>query len=274
MGLLYLLQDILYKVLSAYNNTMSIHFNKMQGAGNSYIYLQTDSPNIDVDTVKHLCHPHYGIGGDGVVLLYPTNTANIAMAMYNKDGSRGAICGNALRCVTKLLYHQSNKSSYTVQCDSGIVTVHCIDSTHYCVHMPTVTIANTIDVSTNTPLTSLTLANCGNNHAVALSDITSQQLCDIMPTLDLHYLYGNYNVEVASIIDRCNVSVVVYERGSGITLSCGSGAVATVAVLHSYNLVDNTCHIHMAGGTLTVTHTACGYTLTGEAQLVFTGDIL
>ncbi len=246
----------------------------MQGAGNSYIYLQTDSPNIDADTVKHMCHPHYGIGGDGVVLLYPTTTADIAMAMYNKDGSRGAICGNALRCVAKLLYHQSSKSSYTVQCDSGIIAVQCIDSTHYCVHMPAVTVTDTIDVSTNTPLTILTLANCGNNHAVAIANINSQQLCDIMPTLDNCYLHGNYNVEVAHIIDRSNISAIVYERGSGITLSCGSGAVAVTAVLQSLELVEDTCHIHMAGGTLTVANSPSGYTLTGNAQLVFRGDIL
>ncbi len=246
----------------------------MQGAGNSYIYLQTNSPNIHADTVKHMCHPHYGIGGDGVVLLYPTTTADIAMAMYNKDGSRGAICGNALRCVAKLLYHQSNKGSYTIQCDSGIVTVDCIDNSHYCVHMPAVSVESTINVSTSTPLTHLTLANCGNNHAVAVANINSQQLCDIMPTLDQHYLHGNYNVEIASIIDRYNVTAIVYERGSGITLSCGSGAVAITAVLQSLGLVDDTCHIHMAGGILTVANTPSGYTLTGDAQLVFRGDIL
>lgn len=246
----------------------------MQGAGNSYIYIESTNCTIDANTVKYMCHPHYGIGGDGVVLLYPAANAHIAMTMYNKDGSRGAICGNALRCVAKLLYHQSRQNNYLVQTDSGIVTIDCIDSTHYCVHMPAVTVTDTIDVSANTPLNTLTLANCGNNHAVIVANITSQQLCDIMPTLDQHYLYGNYNVEVASIIDRCNVSAVVYERGSGITLSCGSGAVAITAVLHSLDLVDNTCHIHMAGGTLTVTNSPSSYTLTGEAQLVFTGDIL
>ncbi len=253
---------------------MSIHFNKMQGAGNSYIYLQCQDNTIDTKTIQHMCHPHYGIGGDGVVVLSPTDNADITMTMYNKDGSRGAMCGNALRCVAKLLYHQTGKSSYNIQCDCGIVTVDTIDDTHFTVHMPQLDITSCIDVSTMPPLNHLTLVNCGNNHAVAVADINSQQLCQLMPTLDKYYLHGNYNVTVASVADKNNVNAIVYERGSGITLSCGSGAVATMAVLYSQHLVDNTCHIHMPGGILTVRHTPTGYTLTGQAQLVYTGDIL
>ncbi len=246
----------------------------MQGAGNSYIYLTPDTDSIDISTVQLLCHPHYGIGGDGVVLLTHTDSADIAMAMYNKDGTRGAICGNALRCVAKLLYHQHHKSSYTIQCDSGIVTVDYIDDTHYRVHMPTVTINNTIDSSPHTPLGVLHTVCCGNSHAIVIGDVSVDTLCRYMPLLDSHYLHGNYNVEIVQVLDRQNAKAIVYERGSGITLSCGSGAVVTMALLHSLNLVDNLCHIHMSGGILTVEHTSTGYTLEGDAILVFTGDIL
>ncbi len=246
----------------------------MQGAGNSYIFITSNSPHMDSNTVQHLCHPHYGIGGDGVVLLHPCNTADVAMTMYNKDGSRGAICGNALRCVAKLLYHRYSSDSYTIQCDSGIVTVDSIDSTHYTVHMPTLSILHNIDCLQDSPISTLHTVHCGNRHAVAVANITQHQLCQCMPLLDSCYLHGDYNVEVATVIDSNNANVVVYERGSGITLSCGSGAVATTAILQQLQLVEDMCHIHMAGGPLTVHRTDSGYTLTGDAIAVFSGDIL
>ncbi len=253
---------------------MPIHFNKMHGAGNSYIYIQSTTDYLQPDMIQHMCHQHYGIGGDGVVLICPSQQADVRMIMYNKDGSRGNICGNALRCVAKLLYHHHRQPQYDIQCDCGTITVDTIDSTHYTVHMPTVTILDNIDVSAHCPIAQLHTVNCGNNHAVIIADITSATLCQYMPVLDRHYLHGNYNVQVATVVDNNNVNAMVYERGSGLTLSCGSGAVAIMASLYSNNAVESPCNIHMPGGVLTVSYIDDHYTLTGDAHIVFTGDIL
>lgn len=300
-----------------------MHFTKMQGLGNDYIYLDclTDPaalPENPAALVARLSDRHFGIGGDGLVLILPSNSADCRMRMFNADGSEGKMCGNAIRCVGKYVRDHGiiDKTSLTVETAAGIrelilfpgndgkvESVRVDMGTARLTRLPSlrgnasVTIPAaafepfyenppvTIPCDAALPQTIRTctahavLVDVGNPHAVLFTDAEISDLSlDILgPILEFLPAFGEHvNVEFVCRTAPTELEMRVYERGSGETLACGTGACAVCAAAVHLGLCppDTPLSVSLRGGILTVTVSATlDITMTGPAVTVFEGDV-
>lgn len=253
-------------------------FWKMNGLGNDYVYIDVErfaskqekkylDNNIEKLT-KRLSDRHFGIGGDGVVLMLPSDTADIEMRIFNSDGSEGAMCGNALRCVAKYLW------------DSGIVkTYECLIYTKsgmkrvrkdFSDDNVTVATAEIGMVLSERVSDGIYTVDCGNKHIVIAESVNG---LDFSNARELSVKYDK-NVEFFKVIDDESVSARVYERGSGETLACGTGAVAVAYVARTYGFVQSdTVDVRLPGGCLSVVLNKNSAYLKGEARLNYMGEV-
>ena len=257
---------------------MKISFTKMHGAGNDYVYINCFKQQIDDPTALSilLSDRHKGIGGDGIVLICPSDSADAEMRMFNLDGSEGAMCGNAVRCVAKYIYDNgiAHKDTVTIQTKSGIKTISIKSSDDKfisasvdmgkAVFTPADIPMNTqgesfIDqpVSINGKDYFCTAVSMGNPHCVTFVDDTENlDLESIGPLFENHQLFPDrVNTEFIRIIDKENIEMRVWERGSGETLACGTGSCAAVAacVMNGYCERNIPVKVHLRGGVLTDT---------------------
>lgn len=257
---------------------MKIRFTKMHGAGNDYVYINCFKQQIDDPTALSilLSDRHKGIGGDGIVLICPSDSADAEMRMFNLDGSEGAMCGNAVRCVAKYIYDNgiAHKDTVTIQTKSGIKTISIKSSDDKfisasvdmgkAVFTPADIPMNTqgesfIDqpVSINGKDYFCTAVSMGNPHCVTFVDDTENlDLESIGPLFENHQLFPDrVNTEFIRIIDKENIEMRVWERGSGETLACGTGSCAAVAacVMNGYCERNIPVKVHLRGGVLTDT---------------------
>lgn len=257
---------------------MKISFTKMHGAGNDYVYINCFKQQIDDPTALSilLSDRHKGIGGDGIVLICPSDSADAEMRMFNLDGSEGAMCGNAVRCVAKYIYDNgiAHKDTVTIQTKSGIKTISIKSSDDKfisasvdmgrAVFTPADIPMNTqgesfIDqpVSINGKDYFCTAVSMGNPHCVTFVDDTEKlDLESIGPLFEKHQLFPDrVNTEFIRIIDKENIEMRVWERGSGETLACGTGSCAAVAacVMNGYCERNIPVKVHLRGGVLTDT---------------------
>ena len=257
---------------------MKINFTKMHGAGNDYVYINCFEQQIDDPTALSilLSDRHKGIGGDGIVLICPSDSADAEMRMFNLDGSEGAMCGNAVRCVAKYIYDNgiAHKDTVTIQTKSGIKTISIKSSDDKfisasvdmgkAVFTPADIPMNTqgesfIDqpVSINGKDYFCTAVSMGNPHCVTFVDDTENlDLESIGPLFENHQLFPDrVNTEFIRIIDKENIEMRVWERGSGETLACGTGSCAAVAacVMNGYCERNIPVKVHLRGGVLTDT---------------------
>ncbi len=276
-------------------------FTKMHGCGNDYIYINGFEETIEneSETAKKLSDRHFGVGGDGLIIINPSDIADFEMVMYNADGSRGAMCGNAIRCVAKYVYEHKmiDKTSMSI---ASMGKVKYIDLTvkndvavsarvdmgtpdlstkNIPANFDTDTVINR-EISIGGRVFNTTLVSTGNPHAVSFIDEDPKDF-------DIDY-YGKLfeqntdlfpdriNAEFAKIIDRHNIKMRVYERGTGETLACGTGASATAiaAIINGY-CTDHVT-VHLLGGELEIEwsgNTNDSFYMTGPAETVFTGEI-
>lgn len=274
-----------------------LKFTKMHGAGNDYIYINclNESPsNIEELAIK-LSDRHFGIGADGIVLIMPSSQADFRMRMFNADGSEGKMCGNASRCIGKYVYERglTTKSEIKLETLSGIkvlqlglvnnivqtVTVNMGEPILEAENIPTIysnrkLINEEIKISGQT--FKYTAVSMGNPHAVIFIDeITDDLVFKIGPQIERHETFpARTNVEFVKIIDRNNVIMRVWERGSGETLACGTGASAVCVAASLNNLTDRQISVTLLGGKLEINWAAdnCVYK-TGEATFVFDGEV-
>ena len=278
-----------------------IHFTKMQGTGNDYIYLDRMDPTLPPlpDTpsmlARRLSPRHTSVGADGLVLILPSDVADARMQMFNADGSEGAMCGNAIRCVGKYLYDEGyvHKTELTVETLAGIkhLVLHTGDDGK--VHSVTVDMGvaslspGEIPLSCESPLIDapvsvagttlrLTALSVGNPHTVIFtSDPYTVELSKIGFALEYHDLFPDrVNVEFVRIAHPTAMDMRVWERGSGETHACGTGACASVtaAVLLGHCPADTPVTVRMTGGTLTVHCTSdLRLFMTGDAVRVYDG---
>ncbi|MBE6558791.1 MAG: diaminopimelate epimerase [Ruminococcaceae bacterium] len=273
----------------------------MQGAGNDYIYLDRMDPTlpplpIDPSELARRMSPrHTSVGADGLVLILPSDKADARMRMFNADGSEGAMCGNAIRCVGKYLHDEGyfQGLKLTVETKGGIrhLDLHPgidgeIDSAT--VDMGQATLSPTdIPLSCDLPLIDapvsalgatyhITALSVGNPHAVIFTD--DPQALDLPPigsALEHHPLFPQrVNIEFVRITDPRTLETRVWERGSGETLACGTGACASVvaAVLLGHCPADTPITVRMKGGSLTVVCTSdLRLSMTGDAVRVYDG---
>ncbi len=275
-----------------------MNFTKMHGAGNDYIYIDCFSQNVEnPDRLsKKLSDRHFGVGADGIVLIKPSYIADCYMDIYNADGSRAKMCGNAIRCVAKYIYdNQKKKPIIKIDTLSGIKLVEIFDkngiATGGRVNMgkpilnghsiPTrygdnIVKNQILNIENNDY--EITCVSMGNPHCVVFHNhIHKLDLEKIGPFFENHEMFPErINAEFVEIIDENNLKMRVWERGSGETLACGTGAcaVAVASVLNGVCSKNEDIKIHTKGGILTVKwHKNDNVYLSGNAVEVFTGEI-
>lgn len=277
--------------------TRTIQFTKMHGAGNDYIYV--DTTRYPIENPEELSRiwsaPHTGIGSDGLVLIGHSNKADFSMRIFNADGSEAKMCGNASRCIGKYLYDNklTSKTEITLDTLSGIKTLklHVSDGE---VDAITVDMGVPADepvdydgkgnklmreqpIEVEGTKYMATTVSMGNPHLVIfVDDLTEIDLQKLGPLLENHPLFpGRINVEFAQVLGEGQIRMRVWERGSGITQACGTGACATAVAAFLTGRAGRKSIIVMDGGTLTIEwDVAAGHVLmTGGATKVFEGEV-
>lgn len=276
---------------------MNIEFIKMNGSGNDYIYIDLLKNNYSVDfnnLSKDISQRHFGVGGDGLVLIMASERANFKMRMFNSDGSEAEMCGNAIRCVGKYLYDYSyvNKKHFSIETLAGIKKLWLVEedpsggAKRLKVDMGE-PILNPKEIPINIKIDKepavgidvmgyrATAVSMGNPHIVIFVDnITDELVLNHGPKIEKHLLFPQKtNVEFIKIIDKNTISMRVWERGSGETLACGTGACASVVAGVLNNLTSRKVNVNLLGGTLHIEWNEDNNRvyLTGPASEVFTG---
>lgn len=274
-----------------------VNFTKMHGIGNDYIYIDCFKHDIDNPAflAKIMSPRRTSVGSDGVILICPSDIADAKMRMFNLDGSEGKMCGNGIRCVGKYIYDEgiAKKDTVTVETLSGIKTLKITEENGEAVSI-TVDMGEAIltakdipviwnaEQMINEPVTIadnqyyLTAVSMGNPHAVTFCDeIQGLNLEEIGPKFEFNPIFPEQvNTEFIRIIDDKNLEMRVWERGSGETFACGTGACAAVvaAVLNGYCKVDTEISVHLKCGVLEITYCSDGHVfMRGSAEKVYDG---
>ena len=273
-------------------------FTKMQTCGNDYIFLENFDGRITCpeSLCVTFCHRHYGVGADGIILMERSEIADVKMRMFNSDGSEGKMAGNALRCLGKYLYDNgfSTKGTVTVETGSGLRSV-TLYTTNGKVTSASVDMGKAaLDASgLKFPIAEpqvvdypvriagrpyrITCVDMGNPHCVVFCDrVDDVDIGFIGPRFEhAPYFPERTNTEFVRVVNPSTIKMRVWERGSGETMACGTGACAAVAAAVANGLCEKgrDITVRVKGGELIVHYTDEGVTLTGDAKLVYTGEI-
>ncbi|WP_053986182.1 diaminopimelate epimerase [Niameybacter massiliensis] len=273
-------------------------FIKMEGCGNDYIYfdcLNEDLPHPEQVSIT-VSDRHFGIGGDGIVLICTSDVADAKMRMFNTDGSEGKMCGNAIRCVGKYLYDHKivTKESIDIETLSGIkhlklnaengqVQSVCVDMGAPILEPKAIPVNlegtqivhQDIQIGRNSyPITCVSM---GNPHCIIfVEEVASMELEKIGPLFEHAEIFPEQvNTEFVRVIDEHTLEMRVWERGSGETLACGTGACATVvgAVLNGICKQNEEVTVKLRGGELKITYSDETVYMTGAARKTFEGVV-
>lgn len=274
-------------------------FTKMQGAGNDYIYVDCFKENVpDPEAVSiKISDRHFGIGGDGLVLIMPSDKADFRMRMFNADGSEGMMCGNASRCIGKYVYDNglTDKTEITLETKSGIKNLRLYPENGV-VKTVEVDMGKAVLVPKDIPMDAegdsfinkpisvngkdvdITAVSMGNPHAVVFtSGVDGLDLEKIGPDFENHPVFPErVNTEFCEVLDGNTIKMRVWERGSGETWACGTGACASAvaAVLNGFCSRDKEITLKLRGGDLKITYRSDEHVIMrGAAETVFTGEI-
>lgn len=288
-------------------------FTKMHGIGNDYIYVNCFEETVEhpQETAKFVSDRHFGVGSDGLILIRPSSQADFEMAMYNADGSRGEMCGNAIRCVAKYVYdhHMTDRTEIRIETLAGIKYAELIPAGEKAAEESKVSKIPKISmvrvnmghpelrpekIPVNVPGAGSRIAGCpitvggvqyemtcvsmGNPHCVIFTDdVKGLNLEKTGPQFEYHpYFPNRINTEFAKVLDRHTVEMRVWERGSGETLACGTGACAVTAACILNGLTERAVTVKLRGGDLNIEwdkDTDTVY-MTGPAEYVFEGEVL
>ena len=278
---------------------MNMKFTKMHGCGNDYVYVDCTNEMIEnpSEVSKYVSDRHFGIGSDGLILICSSETADFRMAMYNADGSEGAMCGNGIRCVAKYVYDKglTDKKNISIETKRGIkeleLTVEDGKVSLVKVNMgaPILKAKDIpVDVDTEKCIDSdinvdgkdykITCVSMGNPHAVTFidEDVKTFPIEKIGPKFENHPMFPDrVNTEFVQVLNRHEVNMRVWERGSGETLACGTGTCATVVACVLNGLTDDEVTVHLLGGDLFIKYDRENDTvwMTGPAVIAFEGTI-
>ena len=273
-------------------------FYKMQGIGNDYIYFDCmkEPLNNPEELAVRLSDRHFGIGGDGIILLCPSDIADCRMRMFNLDGSEGKMCGNGIRCVGKLAHDLGYVKGDSVKIEtlSGVKTLALnkgadgkVRSARVDMGAPVLrgedipstysggTVVN-VPIEVDGKTFGATLVSMGNPHCVVFADPDTVGLEHFGPLFERHPAFPErINTEFVRVIDKNRLKMRVWERGSGETLACGTGACASAvaAVLNGCCQKNSEISVFLLGGELRITYTDETVYMEGPAELVFTGEI-
>lgn len=275
-------------------------FTKMHGCGNDYIYVDCTKEELENEGAisEKLSTRRFGIGSDGLICIKNSNVADFRMSMYNADGSEGKMCGNGIRCVGKYVYDNglTDKTTVTVETLSGIKTLELtvvegkVELVRVDMGAP---IINAKDIPAISPNGSdkiineaievegkkykVTCVSMGNPHCITYVDDTkSLDLEKIGPGFENHKMFPDrVNTEFIQIISRNEINMRVWERGSGETLACGTGACASVVACVLNGLTEDEVKVNLIGGELFIKYDREVDTvyLKGPATTVYTGEV-
>ena len=276
-------------------------FEKMHAAGNDYIYVNLFEEKVEnpAELSRRLSDRHFGVGSDGLILIGPSGEGDFSMRMFNADGSEGEMCGNAARCVGKYLYERglTDRREIALSTGSGIkqlsLTVNPVtnlvelirvnmgnaifsagDTAHFQTTLPEMV---NYPVEIDGKVVEITFVSMGNPHAVIfMEDIDSLEIEKMGPKIEHHPLFPERtNTEFIEITDRAHLRMRVWERGSGETLACGSGACASVVAGAVTGRTDPRATVQLKGGVLEVEwdRDLNRVYLTGDAHFVFKGEV-
>lgn len=275
-------------------------FTKMHGCGNDYIYFDCTREKIADESAAaiRLSDRHFGIGGDGIIIIKKGISADFEMVMYNADGSRGAMCGNGIRCVAKYVYDNglTDKTQMTIESMGAVKTINVTVKDGEVVSaqvdmgkpilaakdIPVISKSERVineSIEVNGTEYKMTCVSMGNPHAVVFISQSPKEfpLHKIGPMFENNPVFPDrINTEFAYIADRNNIEMRVWERGSGETLACGTGTCATVVAGILNGLVDNDVTVHLLGGDLEIHWSGDendSVIMTGPAAAVFSGEI-
>lgn len=277
---------------------MKLQFTKMHGCGNDYIYFDCFKQKIaDPEALsRRLSRYHFGIGGDGIILIEPSACADARMRIFNQDGSEGKMCGNGIRCVGKYLYDSglARKEEIAVETRSGIrvlqmqvkdgqvtgVTVNMGQAELAPERIP-VALPESEIIGRLVPIDGkeweITCVSMGNPHCVVFcEDPDSLELTKVGPKFEKAEIFPEgVNTEFIRVIDRKTLQMRVWERGSGETLACGTGACASAvaAILRGYCDREEEITVHLKGGELKIRWDQEAVWMTGPAETVFAGEV-
>ena len=269
----------------AYAAPTVIRFTKMHGAGNDYIYINTIRyPIADPEALAiEWSKPHTGIGSDGLVLIGCSDKADFSMRIFNADGSEARMCGNASRCIGKYLYEYglTRETTVTLETLSGIKTLYLHPDEKGTVSAVTVEMGEPVDIhpvdlGESYAFRQGIAVNMGNPHLVIFTDdVEKMDLTVVGPALEHHPLFPDrVNVEFAQIRPDGSIRMRVWERGSGITMACGTGACATAVAAAAGGHCGRESDVVMDGGTLHIEWRESDNRvyMTGPAVIVFNGE--
>lgn len=272
-------------------------FTKMEGCGNDYVYVngfeeKIDNPN---EVAIAVSDRHFGIGSDGLIIINPSEVADFKMCMYNADGSEGKMCGNGIRCVAKYVYDfkLTDKDVITVETLSGIKTLKLnvengkvktvrVNMGAPILECDKVPVKYDDEKMINKPVKvdgktfNITCVSMGNPHAITfINDTDNLEIEKIGPKFENNEIFPDkVNTEFIQIIDKKTVKMRVWERGSGETFACGTGACASVVASVLNRLTENKVTVKLLGGELEIEYNQDENTvyMTGPARAVFTGE--
>lgn len=279
-----------------------LKFTKMHGCGNDYIYIDGARERIPAEQkpelVRRLSDRHFGIGGDGVIFINPSDQADFEMEMYNMDGTRAEMCGNGIRCVAKYVYdkgltdqtqisvisagrikyldlHVENGRVSTVKVNMGEPILKACEIPVLAEDEKGEVIAEPIEIEGEAYR--MTCVSMGNPHAVVfVEDVQDFPLEQVGPGLEKHPRFPKrVNAEFVKILDEETIEMRVWERGTGETLACGTGACAAAVACSLNGLTKDTVTVKLLGGTLQIQWDKAENRvyMTGPATTVFEGEI-
>ncbi|WP_416729389.1 diaminopimelate epimerase [Fictibacillus sp. JL2B1089] len=281
----------------------TLKFTKMHGLGNNYIYINMFEESIDEADLSRLAtavsNPYTGIGSDGMILICPSELAPVKMRIFNNDGSEAKNCGNGLRCVAKYSYENGlvKEKEFQIETLGGLVTAKVTTDNNNKVSLVTVNMGNPILQPQQIPVTGfnhlhqivneevsfdgtplkLTAVSMGNPHAVFFVDsIEEAPLHSLGPIIEKDSMFPDWvNAEFVEVVSNSEMHFRVWERGSGITQACGTGAcaAAVAAVLNKKAMRNTDITVHLTGGDLIINWKDDGDVwMTGPAEIICTGE--
>ena len=261
-----------------------MQFTKMQGIGNDYLYVYGEVPENITQLSQKLSDRHFGAGSDGMIYISPSEVADFKMRIFNADGSEAKMCGNGIRCVGKYVYDKgyTDKTDLTIETLSGIRTlkldIRCGKVRSVTVDMGSYVVSDDLSLPVGEDIVICTPVNVGNPHAVIfITDIEKAPVASLGPRIEKHSLFpGGVNVEFVQIISDKKLRMRVWERGSGITMACGTGACASAAaaVSKGYCRRGEPITVVLDGGELRITIDSDNcINMSGPAEFVYEGDV-
>jgi diaminopimelate epimerase len=273
--------------------TRSIRFTKMQGAGNDFMVIDgiNQSINLSAEQIKRLAHRQFGIGFDQLLLVETSSIADFKYRIFNADGSEVAQCGNGARCFVRFVVDQqlTQKREISVETASGIITPKLEDDGLVTVNMgaprfalseipfTTEAIAPTYKLDVNDQPVEVSVLSMGNPHAVQIvENIETAPVLALGSKIEVHPRFPErVNAGFMQIVDAHHIKLRVFERGSGETLACGTGACAAVVAGIQLGRLQSPVHVSARGGELHIAWQGdnSAVMMTGPAVTVFTGEV-